>query len=60
MLIKKLYPIVIIFLGIVILISDQPLEKNGVFFDFTEIKFYIGPFLIFYGIYWLWLLYKKK
>lgn len=57
---RKLYPIAVILLGIVVVISNQPLRKGSVYIDFTEIKYIVGPFLIVYGLFWLIRLIKKR
>jgi len=57
---KKLYPITLILLGIVVVISNQPLRKGSVYIDFTEVKYIVGPFLILYGLFWLLRLMKKS
>ena len=46
-----LFPTSLLLLGIVILISDEPLRKGGVYIDFTQVKWIAGPFLLVYGGY---------
>lgn len=58
--IEKLYPVIIIAFGILVLIKDEPLRKGSFYYDFTEIKYFVAPFLIIYGLIWLYFACRRK